>query len=82
MFASHKSAEIQHIYMLKLLGLVPLLDLNMSFSFPLGEATGASIGMQLIQTASKVVNNIGTFSESGVNEAEKNLEMELERISR
>jgi len=78
MFASHKSAEIQHIYMLELLGLVPLLDLNMR----LGEATGASIGMQLIQTASKVITNMGTFSESGVNEAEKNLEMEIERISR
>lgn len=78
MFASHKSAEIQHVFMLELLGLRPLMDLNMR----LGEATGASIGMQLIQTASKVVTNMGTFSDSGVSEAEKNLEMELERISR
>lgn len=78
MFASHKSAEIQHVFMLELLRLTPLMDLNLR----LGEATGASIGMQLIQTASKVITKMGTFSDSGVTEAEKNLEMELERISR
>ncbi len=78
MFTSHRSAEIQHRYMLEVLGLEPLFDLKMR----LGEATGASIAMQLIQTASKVITQMGTFSGSGVNEAEKNLEMELERISR
>lgn len=78
MFASHKSAEIQHKYMLELLELEPIIDLKMR----LGEATGASIAMQIIQTATKVINEMDTFSGGGVNEAEKNLEMELERISR
>lgn len=78
MFSSHQSAEIQHKYMLELLGLTPLLNLNMR----LGEATGASMAMQLIQTASRIITDMGTFSGSQVNAAEKNLEMELEKITR
>lgn len=78
MFSSHQSAEVQHRYMLELLGLKPLLNLNMR----LGEATGASMAMQLIQTASRVITDMGTFSGSQVSAAEKNLEMELEKITR
>lgn len=78
MFSSHQSAEIQHKYMLELLGLKPLLNLNMR----LGEATGASMAMQLIQTASRIITDMGTFSGSHVNAAEKNLEMELDKITR
>lgn len=62
MFASHLSREPAHVYMLEMLGLDPLLDLDMR----LGEATGASIAMQLIQTASKVICEMDTFSAGGV----------------
>lgn len=76
MFASHLSKEPAHIYMLEMLDLDPLLDLDMR----LGEATGASLAMQLIQSASKVICEMDTFYAGGVTESDKRLE-HLEKIT-
>ncbi|NMA01156.1 MAG: nicotinate-nucleotide--dimethylbenzimidazole phosphoribosyltransferase [Clostridia bacterium] len=72
MFASHKSAEGAHYRILELLGLKPLFDFNMR----LGEASGAIIAMKIIQTASKVISEMDTFSSGGVAVADKKLELE------
>lgn len=78
MFASHRSAEVQHRHMLEMLGLEPIIDLRLR----LGEASGASIAMQIIDTASKVICNMDTFETAGVRIADSRLEMELDKISR
>lgn len=70
MLASHLSQEPGHKYALQDICLKPLLNLEMR----LGEATGAIIAMQIIQTAAKVICEMGTFNGSGVNNANKNLE--------
>lgn len=72
MFASHRSAEAAHYRTLELLGLKPLFDFNMR----LGEATGASIAMKIIQTASKAISEMDTFSSGGVAVADKKLVLE------
>lgn len=71
MFGSHLSQEPAHKKMLKLLGLEPLFDLNLR----LGEATGASIAMSIIQTASKVICEMATFTSGNVAEAKEELEL-------
>lgn len=65
MVAAHLSVEIGHQAVMRRLGLVPLLDLNMR----LGEGTGAALGMSLIEAAVKTLNEMATFAEAGVSEA-------------
>ena len=69
MFASHQSAEPAHVHMLKILGLEPIFD----FKMRLGEASGAILAMQIIQTASKVICEMDTFGSGGVAEADQGL---------
>jgi nicotinate-nucleotide--dimethylbenzimidazole phosphoribosyltransferase len=67
LFASHNSAEIGHKYMLNRLGLAPLLDLQ----FRLGEGTGTAIAMHLLDAATRVLADIKTFAEVGINNAQQ-----------
>jgi nicotinate-nucleotide--dimethylbenzimidazole phosphoribosyltransferase len=61
-FACHMSAEPGHRAALEHLGLRPLLDLGMR----LGEGTGATLGLQVIEAAVKLHNEMATFEEAAV----------------
>jgi nicotinate-nucleotide--dimethylbenzimidazole phosphoribosyltransferase len=65
LFAAHRSAEPGHEALLKFIGQTPLLDLNMR----LGEGTGAALCMGLIEGATKLLNEMATFSSARVSEA-------------
>ena len=67
LFASHNSAEIGHQYMLDRLNIKPLLHLE----FRLGEGTGAAVAMHLIDAATRVLADIKTFAEVGIQDAQK-----------
>ncbi len=60
--ASHCSAEPGHAIALKHLGLEPLLDLKLR----LGEGTGAALAFFLIEASCKLMAEMATFSEAGV----------------
>lgn len=62
MIAAHQSMEPGHQYMLEALGLKPLLDLNLR----LGEGTGAALAMHIVETASRVIYKMLTFTDAGV----------------
>jgi nicotinate-nucleotide--dimethylbenzimidazole phosphoribosyltransferase len=64
-FAAHRSNEPGHSALLEFIGQVPLLDLEMR----LGEGTGAALCMALIEAATKLLNEMATFSSAGVSEA-------------
>jgi nicotinate-nucleotide--dimethylbenzimidazole phosphoribosyltransferase len=65
LFAAHRSSEPGHEELLKFVGQAPLLDLKMR----LGEGTGAALCMCLIESATKLLNEMATFSSAGVSEA-------------
>jgi len=67
LFASHCSVEKGHQFMLQSLGLKPLLDLD----FRLGEGTGAALAIEIIDAATRVLADIKTFEETGINNAQK-----------
>ncbi|MGA3240704.1 MAG: nicotinate-nucleotide--dimethylbenzimidazole phosphoribosyltransferase [Bryobacteraceae bacterium] len=62
LFASHRSAEPGHTYLLATLEQEPLLDLGMR----LGEGTGAALAMKLIQAAVAAFTGMATFASAGV----------------
>jgi len=62
--AGHR-AILNHLGLLGLLGLRPLLDLDLR----LGEGTGAALGMMLVEAACKILSEMATFSDAGVSEA-------------
>lgn len=62
LFAGHLSAEPAHGFALGLLGLRPLLDLEMR----LGEGTGAALASLLLEAACRVMREMATFGEAGV----------------
>lgn len=64
LFAGHRSAEPGHEKMLKLLGLQPILSLNMR----LGEGTGAALSFSVLEAAAKVLDEMATFGDAGVDE--------------
>ncbi|MDO7787842.1 nicotinate-nucleotide--dimethylbenzimidazole phosphoribosyltransferase [Desulforamulus aquiferis] len=64
MFASHLSGEQGHRLMLELLGLKPMLHLDMR----LGEGTGASLAFHLVESAVLIINEMATFDEAGVSQ--------------
>ena len=51
------------MYVMKELGLEPLLDLKMR----LGEGSGCPLGFYVIESAVHVMNNMGTFDEAMIN---------------
>jgi len=62
--ASHLSCEKGHKAILKRIGLMPLLDLEMR----LGEGTGACLGISLVAAAVRIYNEMATFKEAKVSE--------------
>lgn len=66
LISSHESAEAGHKALLEFIGLKPLLNLNMR----LGEGTGAAIGIVLVEAATRILNDMATFSEAGVSDIE------------
>ncbi|MCB2182917.1 MAG: nicotinate-nucleotide--dimethylbenzimidazole phosphoribosyltransferase [Desulfobulbaceae bacterium] len=62
-FFSHMSAEQGHRLFFEKIGHSPLLDLGMR----LGEGTGAALAMSIIEGGVKVINEMATFDEAGVN---------------
>jgi nicotinate-nucleotide--dimethylbenzimidazole phosphoribosyltransferase len=65
LLAGHRSAEPAHARVLVELGLEPLLDLRLR----LGEASGALLSLPLLELASRLHAEMGTFRESGVSRA-------------
>jgi nicotinate-nucleotide--dimethylbenzimidazole phosphoribosyltransferase len=67
LFASHRSVEPGHRHALKTLGLKPLQELDLR----LGEGTGATLGMVLIEAGVNILNEMASFNEAGVSTAGK-----------
>jgi nicotinate-nucleotide--dimethylbenzimidazole phosphoribosyltransferase len=65
LFAAHRSVEPAHEALLALLGLRPVLDLQMR----LGEGTGCALAMPIIEAGVKVIREMATFAEAGVSGA-------------
>ncbi|MCG2761657.1 MAG: nicotinate-nucleotide--dimethylbenzimidazole phosphoribosyltransferase [Candidatus Atribacteria bacterium] len=61
-FASHNSVEKGHKIALKYIGKVPMFDLGMR----LGEGTGAALGISFIEAGVKILTQMATFEEAGV----------------
>ncbi len=61
---SHASAEAAHKAVLKRMGKVPLLDLNLR----LGEGTGAALAAGIVKAALAIHSGMATFGEAGVAE--------------
>lgn len=59
---SHLSAEQGHRHILEALEVQPLLDLHMR----LGEGTGAALGMSLVDSAVRILDEMATFAEAKV----------------
>lgn len=66
LLAAHQSAEPGHRIALAALGLHPVLDLNMR----LGEGTGATLGMGMVEAAIRILTEMATFEQAGVSERE------------
>ncbi|SDU46293.1 nicotinate-nucleotide--dimethylbenzimidazole phosphoribosyltransferase [Desulfobacula phenolica] len=66
LFVSHKSVETGHRFMHKRLGLEPLIDLK----FRLGEGTGAAVCMELLDLSTRILADIKTFEEVGINDVQ------------
>lgn len=60
--SAHRSVEIGHRAMLAHLGLEPLLDLNLR----LGEGTGAVLAFPLLEASTRILREMATFDEAGV----------------
>jgi nicotinate-nucleotide--dimethylbenzimidazole phosphoribosyltransferase len=60
--ASHRSVEVGHAMVLRLLGCNPLFDLGMR----LGEGTGAALAMSIVDAAVRIVHEMATFAEAEV----------------
>ena len=61
-FASHNSVEKGHKIALKYIGKIPMFDLGMR----LGEGTGAALGISFIEAGVKILTQMATFEEAGV----------------
>jgi NaMN:DMB phosphoribosyltransferase len=61
---AHLSSERGHGRVLAALQVKPLLDLGMR----LGEGTGAVLGMDLVESAVRLLNEMATFTAAGVAE--------------
>ncbi|RCX20363.1 nicotinate-nucleotide-dimethylbenzimidazole phosphoribosyltransferase [Fontibacillus phaseoli] len=62
MIASHVSQEQGHVYLLKALGLEPMLHLDMR----LGEGTGGVLALHLVDAACRIMSEMATFESAGV----------------
>lgn len=66
MIASHLSMERGHRVELDMMGLKPLLNLDMR----LGEGTGAALAMGIVDVSIKIIREMATFEEAGVSQKE------------
>jgi nicotinate-nucleotide--dimethylbenzimidazole phosphoribosyltransferase len=66
LFAAHQSVEVGHRFMWEYIGQKPILNLSLR----LGEGTGAALAMFIIEAAVKVLNEMATFAEAGVSQAD------------
>jgi nicotinate-nucleotide--dimethylbenzimidazole phosphoribosyltransferase len=62
LIASHQSVEPGHIFVNKLLGLHPLVNLNLR----LGEGSGTAIVLPIVRSAIRIANEMATFEQAGV----------------
>jgi nicotinate-nucleotide--dimethylbenzimidazole phosphoribosyltransferase len=69
MIASHISVEPGHKKILQLIGLWPMLYMDMR----LGEGTGAALGISMVEAGCKILCEMATFAEAGVSEAVENV---------
>jgi nicotinate-nucleotide--dimethylbenzimidazole phosphoribosyltransferase len=65
LLAAHRSPEPGHAFILRHLGLRPLLDLDMR----LGEGTGAALALNLVEASLRVLGEMATFEAAGVTDA-------------
>jgi nicotinate-nucleotide--dimethylbenzimidazole phosphoribosyltransferase len=65
LFAGHCSEEPGHRFLLRHLGLAPILSLDMR----LGEGTGAVLAMPVIESSVRLMTEMATFSSAGISEA-------------
>lgn len=68
MIPSHLSAEPGHRAMVELMGLRPVLYMEMR----LGEGTGAALVVPIVEAATKIVWEMATFEEAGVTKSKRN----------
>jgi nicotinate-nucleotide--dimethylbenzimidazole phosphoribosyltransferase len=61
-FASHLSQEPGHKIMLEMMGLKPILHLDLR----LGEGTGAVLAFHLFEAAVRIMHDMATFEQAGV----------------
>jgi nicotinate-nucleotide--dimethylbenzimidazole phosphoribosyltransferase len=66
LIAGHKSVEIGHKIALDIMGLEPVVDLDMR----LGEGTGAAITMDLVELACRMMREMASFEDAGVDSGE------------
>ena len=64
LIASHKSVEPGHRIGMETIGLTPLLDMGLR----LGEGSGATLAMPIIEAAAKCLSEMATFADAGVSE--------------
>jgi len=64
MIAAHVSVEKGHKFILKHIGLKPLLDLNLR----LGEGTGAALAINIAEAAVKILTQMANFKSAAVSE--------------
>jgi nicotinate-nucleotide--dimethylbenzimidazole phosphoribosyltransferase len=63
--AGHRSVEAGHRAVLEALDLLPLLDLGLR----LGEGSGATLALPLVQAAADIMRDMATFAGAGVSQA-------------
>jgi nicotinate-nucleotide--dimethylbenzimidazole phosphoribosyltransferase len=64
LIASHRSVEPGHKLALEHLGLEPLLDLHLR----LGEGSGAALAIPIVVAAARILDEMATFEQAGVDE--------------
>jgi nicotinate-nucleotide--dimethylbenzimidazole phosphoribosyltransferase len=64
MISAHQSMEHGHRFMLKELGLKPILNLDLR----LGEGSGAVLAMNVVEASAQVIGKMLTFEDAGVSQ--------------
>lgn len=62
LIASHQSVEPGHIFVNKLLGIHPIVNLNLR----LGEGSGAAIALPILRSAIRIASEMATFVHAGI----------------
>ncbi len=62
LIASHCSVEVGHEVLLDWIGIKPLLNLDLR----LGEGTGATLGINLVEAGCRLLSEMATFADAGV----------------